>query len=982
MKHILLTIFIFLSLFCSAQTQIGKEYLTNFTNGQFSYSYLTYYPQGYDTAKKNYPVFVYLYGLGHDPLDANGKVVTTSTAFFSQGISQEIENGTITPDFIVISIQTPLFNGQPNGWDYSMHPQHIDDVLDKALAGLKYDANRVYGLGVSAGTAALMAHSANANYTPRHRFAAIAPMSTAGDSASVDFKKIVDNNLFGWAWASDPGDAVHGIETHGIVRNVNKLKPDFWRWTNFNGNSHACCWRQAFGSMALYDTLLKYSLHTVATLPPVDTVKKDTVITPPLKTAHKFYPTSGWLNPLVSSLSPGDTIFLSPAIKWDVITLQNFKGDTTKDAQGNLLHPLVIINQSGQAILTGAQSGFQLQGSVGIKITGTGDSNYKYGIKVIDGNFAGISVEGRASNMEFERIEISNKGVGFWIKNEVTCTDSLNFPNWYLHDFYIHDNYVHNMSLEGCYLLSTANDGTSGTQHPTITCNGVATSAIPMRGYGFRIMNNIFDSTGRAAIQLASNDLDTAEIAYNSIKHCGSDPDGYQGNGISIGGHCRAFIHDNTIDYTKKDGIQAFGKYNRIENNHIDHSGNSGMGLTSHAYNIYIVSQAGTPSPQNMPFDTTEFIIKNNFFGSNTAGDTSVFIEYGHGYYSANKNFICGNVGGLVNYARSGINISTNCDEPSPVQDSVIDKIKQHVKKDSVYLPLGYRITSIIDSTGKLLKSKVETLRNKWVQLKDTTYDTTYKKIPADTSAFKPRIGIMPFSTAAAYNAGVTRDRIVCDAGINQPGNLKRLLAYNPDSVLINVIHGSNYFSALPQFKYVIIGNEEDSLNANLEGIEKELTDAIAKMPNSNITNGGLIGVRLWYYNQTHDEDFLNTCITSSWKNKMKQGKIDFVSLNKYYDFLRDLKGLYAVNIHSLYVSNANEFEGLKRMIIYLKNYMKKELLTTECGIYVNDVSLLKGLVNMCRHTGMLAMIIYSGKPGYDKAQPVSEQDFKTVLNS
>ncbi len=348
---------------------------------------------------------------------------------------------------------------------------------------------------------------------------------------------------------------------------------------------------------------------------------------------------------------------MSNKIDWDVITLQNFKGDSLK--------PVVIINYGGQAVLkpnaTSNSSGFQLQGSVGIKVTGTGDTSIKYGIKIMNGFYAAISVEGRASNMEFDHLDILNKGIGFWIKNEVSCDVSLQFPNWYLHTFSIHDNYLHRILLEGMYLLSTAPDGTAGTQHPTIICNGISSKAIPMRGYGFKIFNNILDSTGRAAIQLAGADLDTSEIAFNHIKHCGSDPDIFQGNGISLGGHCRAYVHDNIIDYTKKDGIQAFGKYNRIENNTINHSGNSGMGLTSHAYNIYVSAQPGMSSPKNMPFDTTEFIIKNNKFGRNSAGDTSIFIEYGYGIYSKNKNVICSNAGGVGYYVRPGIKYSTHC---------------------------------------------------------------------------------------------------------------------------------------------------------------------------------------------------------------------------------------------------------------------------------------------------------------------------------
>ena len=56
-----------------------------------------------------------------------------------------------------------------------------------------------------------------------------------------------------------------------------------------------------------------------------------------------------------------------------------------------------------------------------------------------------------------------------------------------------------------------------------------------------------------------------------------------------------------------------------------------------------------------------EFIIANNKFGSNSAGDTSIFVEYGYGIYSSSKNVICNNTGGISYYVRPGIKYLTHC---------------------------------------------------------------------------------------------------------------------------------------------------------------------------------------------------------------------------------------------------------------------------------------------------------------------------------
>ncbi len=389
--------------------------------------------------------------------------------------------------------------------------------------------------------------------------------------------------------------------------------------------------------------------------------------------AHKIYPTNGNLNSIKSSLNPGDSIVLQSALHWDVIWLQYWQNP-------NPSLPVVIINDSvGQAVLSPSpgfnNSGFQIQGSSGLKIVGSGCKKVRYGIKITGGGYFAVSGElGWTHDIKFDSIEIYNKPAGFVIKSEVRCDPALQFPNNRIKNIEVKYCYVHKCLLEGTYFLSTAPEGTLGTAHPTVYCNGTLdatistgtpTNTAPLRGSGFVIEYNIFDSLGRA-VQLAGNDGDTAVIAYNSITHVGSDPDGQQGNGLNFGGHCRYYAHDNYFDWIKKDAIQALGKYNHIEynifGNHIGNCGmranmaDSGAFMTADAHDIYVVSQGGTASPENMPYDTTEFIIAHNTFGNVSAKDGyNVFVEFGWGNYSKTKNIVDSNINAKV-YARPGVN--------------------------------------------------------------------------------------------------------------------------------------------------------------------------------------------------------------------------------------------------------------------------------------------------------------------------------------
>jgi hypothetical protein len=311
--------------------------------------------------------------------------------------------------------------------------------------------------------------------------------------------------------------------------------------------------------------------------------------------------------------------------------------------------PLVIINEGGKVVL---ERGFSFTGCRHIKVTGTGTADI-YGFYISkDGQGVGISAQGRSSNIEMEHLEIYNKHYGVWLKQEAECDDSLQFPNWVLHDVSIHDNYIHRMAQEGMYLGSTDPNG-----FRTINCWGKTITPKPMRLGNIRIYNNIIDSTGRGGIQLSCADSGNNEIYNNTITHCGLELDGQQGNGIVIGGYTQANIHDNYVRTTFSAGIFSLGAgIINIYNNDVDSSGYlNGKGKGSS--NIMVDTRpTNNPSPGKHNPVLTKFSIWNNNLGLNT--DCSIRVFKTVDTYLP-ENIICNNTGNVI--VADGVNWTKDC---------------------------------------------------------------------------------------------------------------------------------------------------------------------------------------------------------------------------------------------------------------------------------------------------------------------------------
>ncbi len=242
----------------SERTLIMKIPDEVFASGMFTDSrgttipYRYYLPEGYETAGKRYPLFLYLHGNGSRGSD-NAAQITTYGATFNAAV---LNSG---HDCIMLAPQCPA---HPNEWiDRLAYPgsdAFADDLADGKLERIhlnaaiellssfiqneayRVDTSRIYVAGPSNGGAATWALTA----AYPHVFAAAIPMCGAGQAMSPMTKAGVDALVPRWLhtpiWAFH-GDADKMLSIEGTKTLVNAIKAaggDKIRFTVIPGGPH------------------------------------------------------------------------------------------------------------------------------------------------------------------------------------------------------------------------------------------------------------------------------------------------------------------------------------------------------------------------------------------------------------------------------------------------------------------------------------------------------------------------------------------------------------------------------------------------------------------------------------------------------------------------------------------------------------------------------------------------------------------------
>lgn len=655
------TLFLILSLaiFLQSFTQGPQKIITiNSDHQQTPFPALIYLPIGYATSTQNYPLIVFLHGSG----EASGTAVNDSGYLAgkylvnlynnqsSDGPAYSIANGTwpdsfanpntgVYSHFIVVSPQAP-------GW--STAGSQLNYIISNFIAmGYRVDVNRIYVTGLSAGGQGVMDYVNHNAIIPMYEAAAVVPMSAACAASLPGADSAVIHGISAWGFGSDPSDN-YGVSTHLQMTYMQGIVGGNARFTNYTGGH--CCWGQFYTptykevingkSMNIYQWMLLSGRSggvTISNPPPV--------IVPPVSHRKIITPHAdggNWIPP--GTYNPGDTVIVSSKYRWTYLS-----GDGLHGTPG---HPIVIMNDTGQVTLL---AGIAFTNSTYVHVTGTGSPNYFYGFYITSADTTpplsrgnSLQFSARSAFCEVDHIDEYKKTYAMWLKQEVDCADSLNYPNWRLDNFSIHDIRARNITQDGFYLGSTSPNG-----ERSITCNGVTSSPIPMRMSNITVYNIIIDSVARTGIQLSGADSGMNEIYNCQVGRTGFEINPQQGSGIILGGYTEGYVHNNRIRQTYQHGIFAIGAgLQMIENNDIDSSGWLNGVINPGYSNICADTRLTTNQGMTPGGILSDVSIQNNKCGLASNRDTVAHLTYqidiGLGYTQYptwdTSNIICNNI--------------------------------------------------------------------------------------------------------------------------------------------------------------------------------------------------------------------------------------------------------------------------------------------------------------------------------------------------
>ncbi|NQZ42889.1 MAG: T9SS type A sorting domain-containing protein [Flavobacteriaceae bacterium] len=296
-----------------------------------------------------------------------------------------------------------------------------------------------------------------------------------------------------------------------------------------------------------------------------------------------------------TNYSPGDTI---------CIPVGSYRGLRFYDFEGTAAAPLTIINCGGKVEITENQySGIAFKNSKHIRLTGTGDAGFTYGIHIAEttsGASVGVGLEDLSTDFEIDHIEIENTGfAGIMAKTDPSCSkpQTWRVNGFVLENLNIHDNYIHDTGAEGIYVGYTGGYKVKSNR----VCNGT---------YRF------------------GHWLKHVDIHHNILEDIAWD--GIQVNLVNEDGK----IHDNTIvnygtenRYAQDFAMSIGGGIYEVYNNYMENSvGGTGQGMQ------FISAESGTKIYNNV-------LVRPDFHGI-FMHNRHEFDDLNEGYYIVNNTII------------------------------------------------------------------------------------------------------------------------------------------------------------------------------------------------------------------------------------------------------------------------------------------------------------------------------------------------------
>jgi hypothetical protein len=346
-----------------------------------------------------------------------------------------------------------------------------------------------------------------------------------------------------------------------------------------------------------------------------------------------------------AGIGPGDTVFIQAGFR-PILRLTEMHGDS--------LNPIIIINKGGLVeVANESNYGISLPNCSYFRLTGTGDPNYKYGIKISktkDGS-SGLGIDSKSTNYEVDHLEICNTGfAGIFAFTAPTCDLSANRGNFIQKDCSIHDNYIHHTGGEGLYI------GHSFYTGYTKTCDSIPVKLYPHEIHGMKIYNNILDSCGWDGMQVGCV-TQGCEVYNNVITNYGIENVPAQQSGLQVGAGTTGVFYNNFIMNGGGGGMMVFGLGNiKIYNNVIVNPGLTYLPGEPkvNIHGIFIDDRVTIPGA---PFD----IINNTIINPRADGIRSYSDESG---VSKIWNNTIINPGSYTwygsNYSKSFVNLGSN----------------------------------------------------------------------------------------------------------------------------------------------------------------------------------------------------------------------------------------------------------------------------------------------------------------------------------
>lgn len=191
--------------------------------------YLLFLPEGYGKGDKQWPLVLFLHGLGDQ-----------ISRLKRNGLPAQIERNAKDYPFILVTPQNP----QRGGWDVA----NLNSLLDDVTAKYKVDKDRIYVTGLSMGGFGSWAMAA----AYPDKFAAIVPICGGGNPA--DARKI--KHLPVWAFHGAKDDVVPVARTEAMVKALKDAGSDRVKVTIYPDARHDS-WTATYRDAEMWKWLLE-----------------------------------------------------------------------------------------------------------------------------------------------------------------------------------------------------------------------------------------------------------------------------------------------------------------------------------------------------------------------------------------------------------------------------------------------------------------------------------------------------------------------------------------------------------------------------------------------------------------------------------------------------------------------------------------------------------------------------------------------------